>query len=511
MVSEGLPSSGAGGWPDDVQVAGSTVVAPDPMILNAIGLNYALEDAVADLVDNSIDAGASNVLIRFIRRGPGLVSLCIVDDGLGMNEDQLHDAMALGKRRDYGPNDLGHFGLGLKAASLGQARSLTVISRASGSRPCGMRWSKDNLGGDFMCDVVDQHFAETLLSRPWFQVKPRSGTVVRWDGVMEFPGARDAEITNSYLEQVVPRLRNHLGLVFHRLIARKIVTITIDQEEAAVGETGLLQQVSSIDPFDYLTSGRPGYPKALPVCLDSGTVELRCHMWPPRSQLPAFRIPYSDSPDQGQGFYFYRHDRLLQAGGWNGVVHPERSLQLARIAVDVDDRLEGHLTMNPEKTRIQVSAVFTHAVESARSGTFDLHTYLEDSIRRNKEARKPAGTRLRVVPPGRGFAPAVRRSISEELKFLDGYEPIDIRWQDFECDAFFEVDLEERTIRLNRQYRSVVTGDGGTSLNDAPLLKAALYLLLNDLFSGDFLGAKQKDNVKLWGAVLAAAARAEAQ
>ena len=511
MASEGMPSGGVGDWPDDVQVAGSTVVAPDPMILNAIGLNYALEAAVADLVDNSIDAGASNVLVRFIRRGPRLVSLCIVDDGLGMNQGQLHDAMALGKRRDYGPNDLGHFGLGLKAASLGQARSLTVISRASGSRQCGMRWLKDNVGEDFTCDVVEQHYAEVLLSRPWFQAALRSGTVVRWDGVTSFPAARDAAITDRYIEQVVPRLRNHLGLVFHRLIARKAVAITIDQEEAASGKTGLAQEVDPIDPFDYLMSGRPEYPKVLPIQLDSGTVELRCHMWPPRSQLPAFRIPYLGSPDQGQGFYFYRNDRLLQAGGWNGVVHPERSLQLARVAVDVDDRLEGHLSMNPEKTRIQASAAFTHAVESARAGAFDLPTYREDSIKRYKDARKPAGTRQRVVPPGRGFAPAVRRSISEELQFLEGSEPIHIRWHDFEDDAFLEVDLEGRTIRLNRQYRSVVTGDRGTSLNDAPLLKAALYLLLNDLFSGDFLGAKEKDNVKLWGAVLAAAARVEVQ
>ena len=511
MTSEGLPSSSAGGWPDDVQVAGSTVVAPDPMILNAIGLNYALEAAVADLVDNSLDAGASNVLIRFIRHGPRLVSLCIVDDGLGMDENLLHDAMALGRRRDYGPNDLGHFGLGLKAASLGQARSLTVISRASGSRPCGMRWSKDSVGQDFMCDIVDPHYAEMLLSRPWLQDTLGSGTVVRWDGVTDFPGAQDAEITNSYLEQVVPRLKNHLGLVFHRLIATRPVAITIDQEEAAVGDTGLLQQVSPIDPFEYQTSGRPGYPRTLPVRLDSGTVELRCHMWPPRSQTAAFRIPFLNSPHQGQGFYFYRHDRLLQAGGWNGVIHPERSLQLARIAVDVDDRLEGHLTINPEKTRLQASAAFIQAVESARSGTFDLRTFREDSIRRFKAARRPAGTRRRVVPPGRGFAPAVRRSIGEELQFLEGVEPIHIRWHDFEGDAFFEVDLEECTIRLNRLYRLAVTGDRGTSLNDAPLMKAALYLLLNDLFSGNFLGAKEKDNVKLWGAVLAAAARVEAR
>lgn len=511
MASEGLPSRDAGSWLDDVQVAGSTVVAPDPMILNAIGLNYALEAAVADLVDNSIDAGASNVLIRFMRRGPQLVSLCIVDDGLGMDEAQLHDAMALGKRRDYGPNDLGHFGLGLKAASLGQARSLTVISRASGSRPCGMPWLKDNIGEDFMCDVVDQHYAEVLLSRPWLQATLGSGTVVRWDGVMNFPGARDAETTDRYIEQVVPQLRNHLGLVFHRLIAKRAVAITIDQEEADIGATGLLQQVPPIDPFDYQMSGRPDYPRTLSVRLNSGTVELRCHMWPPRSQLPAFRVPYSNCPDQGQGLYFYRHDRLLQAGGWNGVVHPERSLQLARIAIDVDDCLEEHLTMNPEKTRIQASAAFIQAVESAGSETFDLQTFCRDSIRRFKEARRRAGTRRRVVPPGRGFAPAVRRSIGEELPFVEGSEPINIRWCDLADDTFLEVDLEERTIWLNRQYRSAVTGDRGTSLNDAPLLKAVLYLLLNDLFSGDFLGAKEKDDVKLWGAVLAAAARVEAQ
>jgi hypothetical protein len=97
------------------------------------------------------------------------------------------------------------------------------------------------------------------------------------------------------------------------------------------------------------------------------------------------------------------------------------------------------------------------------------------------------------------------------LPFVEGSEPINIRWRDFGDDTFLEVGLEERTIWLNRQYRSAVTGDRGTSLNDAPLLKAALYLLLNDLFSGDFLGAKKKDDVKLWGAVLATAARVEAQ
>ena len=193
MGSESGTARSLGDWPDEVEVVDSTIVPPDPMILEAIGLNYALEAAIADLVDNSIDAGASNVLIRFIRRGPQLVSLCVVDNGRGMDEAELGHAMALGKRRDYGPDDLGHFGLGLKAASLGQARSLTVLSRALGSPPCGMRWLTENAGGTFECDVVEQSYAATLLDRPWSNVTPCTGTLVRWDGVMDFPVRRMPE------------------------------------------------------------------------------------------------------------------------------------------------------------------------------------------------------------------------------------------------------------------------------------------------------------------------------
>ena len=509
MASEMPSVSKLGDWPDEVRVAGSTVVPPDPMIMDAIGLNYALEDAVADLIDNSIDAGASDVLVRFIRRGPRLTSLCVVDNGRGMDEAELAEAMALGKRRDYGPHDLGHFGLGLKAASLGQARSLTVITLASGSNPCGRRWLRENTREDFACDVVEQDYAARLLGRPWLPGALRSGTIVRWDDVADFPGSQDEETTNRYIERAIVRLRNRLGLVFHRLIANETVSITIDVEEPDVGETGAPQRVARIDPFGYRRSGRSDYPRSLRVHLDPGTVELECHVWPPRSQLPAFRIPYSAAEHRGQGFYFYRNDRLLQAGGWNGVIEPESRFQLARVSVTVDDRLATHLSMNPEKTRIGASETFVEAVEEARSEDFDLRSYCEDASMRFRESRKPAGTRRPVVPPGRGFAPAVRDSIGDELDFLAGAEPIHIRWQDFDDCSFLEIDREERVIRLNRRYRGAATGDRGTSLNDAPLLKAALYLLLNKLFEGEYLGAKQKDNVKLWNAILAAAAKVE--
>ena len=509
MTSDEQPAPDPGNWSDEVPIAGSTVVPPDPMIMEAIGLNYALEAAVADLIDNSIDADASDVLVRFIKRGPRLKSLCVVDNGRGMDEVELEGAMALGKRRNYGPHDLGHFGLGLKAASLGQARSLTVVTLASGSNPCGRRWLRESTREDFSCDVVEQNFAAMLLGRPWHSTALRSGTLVRWDEVTDFPRSQDEETTSRYIERAIVRLRNHLGLVFHRLLADGTVSITIDVEEPDIDETGPPQQVTPIDPFGYRTSGRPDYPRFLQVDFDEGTVEFECHVWQPRSQLPAFRIPYSAADHCGQGFYFYRNDRLLQAGGWNGVIQPESRFQLARISVSIDDRLAAHLSMNPEKTRIDASETFVQAVEAARSEDFDLRSYCEDASMRFRESRKPAGTRRPVIPPGRGFAPAVRQAIDDELEFVAGADPIHIRWQDFDDSSFFEIDRAERVIRLNRRYRGAATGDRGTSLNDAPLLKAGLYLLFNELFEGEYLGARQKDKVKLWNAILTTAARVE--
>lgn len=48
------------------QPVGSKVVPPDPSITSAIGRHHTLATAVADLVDNSIDFGATHVLVRFL-------------------------------------------------------------------------------------------------------------------------------------------------------------------------------------------------------------------------------------------------------------------------------------------------------------------------------------------------------------------------------------------------------------------------------------------------------------
>ena len=508
MASESTQPVTSGAWPGEVEVVGSTVIPPDPQILEAIGLNYALEAAIADLVDNSIDAGAANVLIRFVRRGARLISLCVIDNGRGMDETELELAMSLGRRRTYEPSDLGHFGLGLKAASLGQAKSLTVISKSRKSSANGRRWLTESAKDGFACDVVGRPFAAELLVRPWGSFQIRTGTLVLWDNVTAFPRSQDGKTTSVFIENTIPQLRNHLGLVFHRLLDDGRVMIEIDVEDVDRSETGAPQQVLPIDPFGYGKSGREDYPKHLRVEVDSQSLYLECHMWPPQSRSRGFKVPGS-SGHKGQGFYFYRNDRLLQAGGWNGVYQSHSYYQLARVSIEIDHSLHKHMTMNPEKTQIRVSDAFVRAIETGDNQGFSINEYREDAAQRQRESRRQAGTRQKVIPPGRGFAPTVRQAIEAELDFIAGEDPIDIRWYDLRNDALFEIDKGQRAIALNRKYRWALIGDREATLNDAPLLKALLYLLVKDLFEGEYLGAKEKDNITLWQAILTEAAKKE--
>ena len=111
---------------------GSFDVAPSAARLtNSLrDIGYDFHTAIADLVDNSIAAGATRVNVETIFEPNGSYVL-LSDDGRGMTEDGLLEALRFGSRRTYGRNELGRFGLGLKTGTFSQCRRLTVVTRHS--------------------------------------------------------------------------------------------------------------------------------------------------------------------------------------------------------------------------------------------------------------------------------------------------------------------------------------------------------------------------------------------
>ncbi|WP_297611360.1 ATP-binding protein [Nocardia sp.] len=497
-------------WKFDVPTVGTKHLPPDPRYMEALtSQGYGFEAAVADLVDNSIDAGAKDVVIHFLRDGDRLVSLLIVDDGCGMAEDELDVAMTIGGRRDYQHGALGMFGTGLKSASLSHAAAVTVVSRTRMSRPTGRRWNMERAKTGFQCDIVEPSYAQSLIDR--YAGKPITwhGTVVRWDGVKDFPRNGGPEQTERYLARIISKLGMHLGLQLHRFLARGTFNITIAVEDIATGLVVMDFGVQPVDPFGYPVIGHPDYPRTFKVEVPSvGVVPMHAHIWPPKSSLAQFRG--IGSLLETQGFYLYRNDRLVQAGGWNNFRQPEQHLSLARVAVELPSGASDVFRLTVKKDGVSISPEFIAALENATDDSVTFTGYLSAADTTYREARKRAGVdRKPVIPPGKGLDPDIREVISDELPPLIGEDPIAIRWQTFEGDAFFELDREEREILLNQRYRAAVLGGRRGGLNDAPMIKSLLYLMVHEVFQRERLGSRDKDNLQLWQSVLVAAARAE--
>jgi hypothetical protein len=498
-------------WLSEVPTTGSKHLPPDSRYMKALSSQgYSFEAAVADLVDNSIDANAKNVIICFLRDSDRLVSLLVVDDGSGMSAQELDVAMTVGGRRDYGVGALGMFGTGLKSASLSHAASVTVTSKTVDSQMAGRRWTMRQAVEAFRCDIVEPRYAEALMNRFAPPSSAQQGTIVRWDEVKNFPQHGGAAQIDKYLHRTINQLGMHLGLHLHRFLAREGFDIRITVEDASTGDRYIDFRVKPMDPFAYLTSGHPDYPLRFIVDVPSiGPVPMTAHIWSPRSSLAEYRA--IGSVMERQGFYFYRHDRLVQAGGWNGYRQPEQHLALARIAVDLPEDSGEVFRLAVKKDGVETDPEFTSALESnCTGGKRTFVRFLEEAEAAYRDARKRTELKRRpVIGPGKGFVPEVKEAIEEELPLLPGEKPITIRWRHLDDGDFFDIDRDDRSIILNREYREVLLGDRRGGLNDTPLLKSLMYLLLHQVFEKEYSGSREKDNLQMWKTVLRSAAEAE--
>lgn len=466
----------------------------------ALGLHHTLSTAVADLIDNSVDAGAEHVLVRFIQEGRHIVGLRVVDDGRGMDERRLDAAVRYGVPREYRPEDHGHFGVGLKAASLSQANGLTVYSRADGHDPAGRRLT---VSGRADVPVVEA-LATVQVARECDSAAPRfpfiTGTIIEWRGIRTFPLSATADEQGVWLEATISDLQFSLGLVFHRLIERGL-RISIDVFDSVVWRAGAPRSVRSISPFGYRRSGHPDHPRRMPVVVGSDA-QVVGHLWPARSSAPEYRLGGMPGRD-AQGFYVYRNDRLLQAGGWLGVLQPRPEWALARIEVDIDPVLAEHITINPEKSGVVIDATLSAALHT----TLTANGYLDAAANLARTARRVARRPIAVVEPGRGLPDTVADEFADSFSFVQTADPVDIGWRVLANDQFFEVDLAERVLWLNARFRRRL-GNRGSDV-DAPLIRTLVYLLTQDMFDALRHSSRQLEQMQAWQQVLIAALAAD--
>ena len=96
-------------------------------------LGYDSYASILDIIDNCIDAHAAKIDIE-IGEQKGDIVITIDDDGTGMDEETLIEALRLGSDTEREPGDLGKFGMGLVTASIGLSQQVEVLTKENEGR-----------------------------------------------------------------------------------------------------------------------------------------------------------------------------------------------------------------------------------------------------------------------------------------------------------------------------------------------------------------------------------------
>jgi len=186
-------------------------------------IGYDFSTAVADLVDNSIEAGATRIDILVEFEGDNSY-VRISDNGKGMTIDELKEAMRYGSERSYNEEDLGKFGLGLKTASMSQCQCFYIASRVMEEINFipAFCWDLAHIEKTNKWEIIEPKDKEvlTILRQP---LEEHTGTVVLWKKLDRILGFKHpyGESARKKLISMCRELEGYLAMVFHKFLANE--------------------------------------------------------------------------------------------------------------------------------------------------------------------------------------------------------------------------------------------------------------------------------------------------
>lgn len=338
---------------------GCELCEPDPerVIEGLRDTGYNFNTAIADIVDNSISAGANNINIIINMDPDTNVTVYIADDGCGMNAEELLNAMRYGSKVRSDPNSLGKFGLGLKTASTAFCRCLSVITKSHESGDVHKaRWDLDFVGKTHQFLLQHPPVTADELHMLNQTATGDHGTLVVWENVDRLlktyinPG----NAVNA-LKKKKEELAFHLSMVYQRFLdindnRARNVKITLDG-------TTLLPW----DPFATSESQTLKYdPDTISVTFvdedgkkKEASFTMRAFVLPRQEQFSTTEAQKSARiSNDMQGFYVYRENRLISYADWLSVYSKESHRSLLRIEFSFDHELDEAFNVDIKKSRI---------------------------------------------------------------------------------------------------------------------------------------------------------------
>ena len=299
-----------------------------------------ISSALAELVDNSLQAGATDVAITISRVTPDAYpEITVEDNGHGMTKSELEQCLRFGgSSRFDGRQSFGRFGMGLPAASLSQARRVEVAA-----------WRNNGIEQTVALDV-DAIVAGTepaLVVRRGSRGTGRSGCRVRWLQCDRIEYRRLAWLERS--------LHRDLGRMYRRFLSDGLRLTINGSRVHAVDPTLLTTKIEGVtgqlafDELVYELKAGPSQTSAVTVRF----VMLPVSRWHGLDNVTKRRVGIVG----GGGVSILRAGREI-AFGWHlmGGKRKENYDDWWRCEIEFDPSLDEHFGITINKQGIRPSA-----------------------------------------------------------------------------------------------------------------------------------------------------------
>lgn len=336
---------------------------PEFLIKSIAEQGYSLETAIADLIDNSITANSTKIELLTIHDTEPFM-LCLADNGQGMSEEDLirnlqfpskspDDARLLG--------DLGRFGLGLKTASFSQTRSFTVLSRKDGTKEYkGFTWDVEYLKingwkiivntPEEIDELIKLHYSESKNHLSQFE-DFNPNTIIFWKGLYKFENyLHVSNKQEAFKNEITHTTCEYLSIVFHRFMEKK-------NKQLKIRVNNIL--LEPFNPFPIENNSEIRILEPIQKNFGNDVIKIQGFVLPNKSikesrDFNNIWCTRNKSLIDMEGIYIYRADRLILFGGWNNLVKKHPKLQLARLKVEIGNKVDHLLHLNVAKSSINI-------------------------------------------------------------------------------------------------------------------------------------------------------------
>lgn len=365
------------------------IVRPEPesFLQSARSFGYSVETAIADLIDNSITAKAFQINITYgIDQYSSFVR--IEDNGKGMNEKELINAMKIGSFNpliERNENDLGRFGLGLKTSSFSQCRRLTVMTRNKTGNSFIRCWDLDIVAKKkewvLLRSFADKNSEKNLGNFSF----DGPGTIILWEKLDRLVESGELKSDKEHFYRKFDNVRRHLGITFHRFLEENEISISVLDDE-----------IEPLNPFNISAEFPSTELPEEQFSIKNSKISIQPFILPHESKLSVTernQLEIIKGWTEHQGIYLYRNKRLIADGTWLDLnFRKKESQRLCRIRIDIPNTLDKEWQIDvkkasakiPDIIRKQIKQICFTSIEKA----IKVYTHRGAYIRRKGEKKE---------------------------------------------------------------------------------------------------------------------------